>query len=134
MLRVAYWNTVRLLDLNGADGFDGADNSYKLEGVTPLLTWVGVISFWIAGLIALAGCFTRDARRGRYRWVWLTPLVMYLAVVLVNTDTPRFRAPIDPFVLILAATALCSGWDRLRRRGGGLQDESEQERRALVAA
>jgi hypothetical protein len=139
LLRVAYWNTVRLLDLNGADGADGAYYTYQLNGVTPLLTWVGVISFWIAGLLALAGCCARSVRRGRYRWVWLTPLVMYLAVVLVTTETPRFRAPIDPFVLILAAAALQGGWERLRRRRGGLRDEAQQhqresEQRPLVAA
>lgn len=116
LLRVAYWNTVRLLDLNGADGSDGAYNSYKLEGVTRPLTWVGVISFWIVGLIALAGCFARSIRHRPYRWIWLTPLIMYLAVVFVNTDTPRFRAPIDPFVLILAAAALEAAWSS-RARG-----------------
>jgi hypothetical protein len=127
-LRVAYWNTVRLLDLNGADGSDGAYNSYKLEGVTPTLTWVGVISFWIVGLIALAGCLAQCVRRGRFRWIWLTPLVMYLSVVFVNTDTPRFRAPIDPFVLILAAAALCSGWEWMRHRHRDAESGSGKQR------
>jgi hypothetical protein len=44
--------------------------------------------------------------------VWAVPLVMYLSVVFLAAETPRYRAPIDPFVILLAALALTP-----RRRG-----------------
>ena len=44
--------------------------------------------------------------------VWAVPLVMYLSVVFLAAETPRYRAPIDPFVILLAALALAA-----RRRG-----------------
>lgn len=41
-----------------------------------------------------------------------------------DTETPRFRAPLDPFVILLASAALATAAERLRRRhdrrpGGG---------------
>ena len=45
----------------------------------------------------------------------LTIVSVALSVVLVNVETPRFRAPVDPFLALLAACALVS-WSR----GAGL--------------
>jgi hypothetical protein len=36
-----------------------------------------------------------------------------LSVILVNVETPRFREPIDPFLLVLAGCAV----DAVLRRG-----------------
>ena len=69
--------------------------------------------FWLVALLALAGCFTRAAR-GTPWWLWLIPAVMYLSVVFVQSETPRFRSAIDPFLLTLAALAICAIWDRSR--------------------
>lgn len=41
----------------------------------------------------------------------------YLSVVLVNGETPRFRAPLDPFLLLLAALALARQLPRILRDG-----------------
>ena len=63
----------------------------------------GVICFWIVGVLALVGL----ARRPAIPWiVWAVPLVMYLSVIFLAAETPRYRAPIDPFVILLAALAL----------------------------
>jgi hypothetical protein len=42
----------------------------------------------------------------------MVPLLLALSVVLVNVETPRFRAPVDPFLILLAAAGLAtaSGW------------------------
>jgi hypothetical protein len=67
--------------------------------------------------IVLAGLATRRVRQalGRApRWLWGVPLVMWLTVVLVNAETPRFREPLDPFLILLAAVALAGLLTRLR--------------------
>ena len=63
---------------------------------------LGVICFWVFAALALLG-----ARRATApAFVWLVPLAMYLSVVFLASETPRYRAPLDPFVIVLAALAL----------------------------
>src|SRR5581483_9962135 len=79
----------------------------------------GVIGFWIMCVLALGAVFVR-AVRACPKWVWAVPLLLALSVVLVNVETPRFRAPVDPFLILLAAAGLASAaarlTDRLRNR------------------
>jgi hypothetical protein len=74
-----------------------------------------VIAFWIACLLALAGAFSKPVRTAP-KWVWFVPLLLALSVVLVNVETPRFRGPVDPFLILLAAAGLASAtaWFRAR--------------------
>jgi hypothetical protein len=39
---------------------------------------------------------------------------MFLSVVFLVVETPRYRTPIDPFLVLLAAAALAAGWERMR--------------------
>jgi hypothetical protein len=41
---------------------------------------------------------------------------MFLSVVFLVVETPRYRTPIDPFLVLLAAAALATGWERVRGR------------------
>jgi hypothetical protein len=41
---------------------------------------------------------------------------MYLSVVFLVIETPRYRTPMDPFVVLLAALALVAAGTRLARR------------------
>jgi 4-amino-4-deoxy-L-arabinose transferase-like glycosyltransferase len=95
-------NLVRLLNLTGRRG-NGAD----------------VGGFWLVAVLAALGLLTPRARRFP-RWLWSVPLVMMLAVVLVNAPTPRAREAIDPFLIVLAActvvTALMPLAGELQRR------------------
>jgi hypothetical protein len=43
------------------------------------------------------------------------PLLFAISVVLVNVETPRFREPVEPFLIMLAACALAAAAGRLRR-------------------
>lgn len=45
----------------------------------------------------------------------LYPLLLLVSIVVVIGDTPRFRAPLDPFVILLAALAASGGWERAAR-------------------
>jgi hypothetical protein len=78
---------------------------------------IGVISFWVLGILALAGCLSATARAAP-RWVWAVPVLFALSVLFVNVETPRFREPIDPFLLVLAGCAVSSAVGHLpvRRR------------------
>jgi hypothetical protein len=46
----------------------------------------------------------------------LVPALLYLSVVFLAFETPRYRTGIDPFVVLLAAVALVAGADALRSR------------------
>ena len=117
--RSRWWTTRRMLDLAGLDWRDphrGDDHASTTTGPT-----AGVMCFWIFALLALAGAFTATARGGRRWCVWAVPVLMFLSVVFLVVETPRYRTPIDPFIVLLAALALvaagagCSAG----RRGGG---------------
>ena len=47
-------------------------------------------------------------------WVWAMPVLMFLSVVFLVVETPRYRTPIDPFLVLLAAAAVTAGWERAR--------------------
>lgn len=111
-LQVAYHNTLRLFELEGSFAWHASAMAASL----PLSTArVGVVSFWVLCALALAGAFTRLARRAP-GWIWWIPLLLALSVVLVNVETPRFRAPIDPFLVLLAGAGLATVAGPLARR------------------
>src|SRR6266542_1361491 len=72
-----------------------------------------VLCFWIVAGLALADALTHRARRAP-PYVWLVPALMFLSVVFLVVETPRYRTPIDPFLVLLAAAALAAGWERAR--------------------
>ena len=45
----------------------------------------------------------------------LSPLVYYVTHVL-----DRYRAPLEPLLVLLATSAVLAGWDRLRGRRAGV--------------
>ncbi len=108
---VAYDNTRRLLELEGSFAWQASASAISLPiGVARL----GVISFWILCLLALAGAFTKLVRTAP-KWIWVVPVLLTLSVVLVNVETPRFRAPVDPFLILLASAGLATLVAKLRR-------------------
>jgi 4-amino-4-deoxy-L-arabinose transferase-like glycosyltransferase len=109
-LAAAYHNTRRLLELESSLAWRAS--TYNI-GITRSAARVGVLGFWIVALLAAFGAFTAAARRAP-RWLWVTPLLLYLSVVFVNAETPRFRAPIDPFLIMLAACTLMAAVSRAR--------------------
>ncbi|MBV9806699.1 MAG: glycosyltransferase family 39 protein [Solirubrobacterales bacterium] len=101
---VAFHNTLRLLELEGSFAWHA---SATAQSIATDRAGTGVVSFWILCALALAGSFTRLTRAAP-RWPWLIPLLLALSVVLVNVETPRFRAPVDPFLILLAAAGLAT--------------------------
>jgi 4-amino-4-deoxy-L-arabinose transferase-like glycosyltransferase len=111
-LDVAYHNTFRMFELEGAFAWHASAAAISL----PLsVARDGVIGFWIVCLLALAGAFSQPVRAAP-KWLWAVPLLLALSVVPINVETPRFRAPIDPFLILLAAAALSTAMARISAR------------------
>jgi 4-amino-4-deoxy-L-arabinose transferase-like glycosyltransferase len=99
LLKVAYYNTIRTLDLG--EGSIAAANLRDTD--IPLgLAEAIIITSPLLLVLALGGLLTRGARRVP-RWLWLVPLGMGTSVLV--TGFIRFRAPIDPFLVMLVALA-----------------------------
>ena len=123
--KVAWWNSRRTLDLAG-------ERRYRATAATLTIAhkWAdrGVLCFWIVALLALAGAFTGMARRAPW-FVWAVPGLMFLSVVFLVVETPRYRTPIDPFLVLLATAALVTAGERIATRA-----RSRRLREAAAAA
>ncbi len=108
-IEAGFDNTRRLLELEGSFAWRASAAAIGLNAGTAR---IGVIGFWVLAALALAGAFTR-LPRAVPRWLWAVPLLMALSIVFVNAETPRFREPIDPFLILLAACALASAISKL---------------------
>jgi 4-amino-4-deoxy-L-arabinose transferase-like glycosyltransferase len=110
-VEVAYHNSLRLLELEGSFAWHA---SAAAQGLPLDAARVGVLGFWIVCLLALAGACSR-AVRAAPRWLWVVPLLLWLTVALVNAETPRFREPVDTFLILSAACALAAAPRAVRR-------------------
>jgi 4-amino-4-deoxy-L-arabinose transferase-like glycosyltransferase len=110
--QVAFWTTVRGLELDDMEWSIHTASTVSIDA-----TWArrGVWCFWLFALLALAGAFTPLARRAPW-FVWAFPGLMYLSVVFLVIETPRYRTPLDPFIVLLAALALVTAAGRLAAR------------------
>jgi 4-amino-4-deoxy-L-arabinose transferase-like glycosyltransferase len=107
--KVGWWNTRRMLDLAGQ-----RRSRATAATITIAHKWAdrGVICFWIVSALALAGALAGVARRTPWH-VWAFPVLMFLSVVFLVVETPRYRTPIDPFLVLLAAAALVAAARRV---------------------
>ncbi len=110
----AYHNLRRLLELEGTTAWR---ISGAAIGLSEASMRISVYAFWVVAVLALVGLLTRRARRAPL-WLWAVPVLLALSVIVVNAETPRFRAPIDPYVIMLAACALLTAAEPLLGRFG----------------
>jgi 4-amino-4-deoxy-L-arabinose transferase-like glycosyltransferase len=104
---VGFWNTVRLLQL---DGREYARIGTTEAGFSTRFADAATYSWWAVLVLSLAGVFTVAARRAPV-FVWLVPLV--LASVVFVAAPIRMRAPLEAFFVMLAALALITARERL---------------------
>jgi len=100
---VALHNSLRMFNLAGPSfERDVAQFDFGLG-----LGWARLMTYGFLPVLALAvvGAFTRAARRAP-AWFWLVPVLLLTPVMILTTN--RTRAPIDPFLLLLAALGLIS--------------------------
>jgi 4-amino-4-deoxy-L-arabinose transferase-like glycosyltransferase len=101
---VGFWNSVRMADLAGRRHSRATAATISVDH-----RWAdrGVLCFWTFALLAAAGAATRAARRAP-RFVWAVPALMFLSVVFLAVETPRYRTALDPFIVLLASVAVTS--------------------------
>lgn len=98
VLKVLWWNSLRLLNLTGTHFESWVA---RFEAYPKWLAAASVYAFWALGLLALVGAFTMAARRAPPA-LWGCPLVIFLSTVFLEGST-RYRSPADPFIVVLAA-------------------------------
>lgn len=106
---VAARNTLRLFNLGGTR-FQHAVAAGD-HGLGPRwgdLLVIGILPFLVA---AAGGALTRAARRAP-AWFWSIPVLLCFPVFILATN--RTRAPIDPFLLMLAALGVTAALRRVR--------------------
>jgi 4-amino-4-deoxy-L-arabinose transferase-like glycosyltransferase len=108
-IEAAFDNTLRMFELEGRFAWEASASALNLHAPWPE---IGVYSLYLLCLVAVAGLFTARARSAP-RWLWAMPLLWWISIVAVNVETPRFREPIDPFFLMLAACAICAALERV---------------------
>jgi 4-amino-4-deoxy-L-arabinose transferase-like glycosyltransferase len=111
-LTVLWSNLRRMLELRGSYAWHQSAHAIGLHESD---AQVGVIAFWILTVLAIAGAFTAAARRAP-PWLWAMPVLYALTILFINVETPRFREPIDPFLVLLAACAVTRAGNYLRSR------------------
>jgi hypothetical protein len=115
-LDVGFHNTLRMFELEGSFAWHA---SYAAISLPARAAEIGVVSFWALLALAIAGLFT-SVRREAPGWLWAFPVLYWLSVTFINLETPRFREPIDPFFILLAACAVATAaHGALRRLGLG---------------
>jgi 4-amino-4-deoxy-L-arabinose transferase-like glycosyltransferase len=105
--KVAFWNSARMLDLAG---LRWSRHTAATIGIGPRWADAGVVCFWLVALLAVAGAL----RRRMPGYVAAVPVLLYLSVVFLAVETPRYRTGIDPFIVMLAGAALVAVADAVR--------------------
>jgi 4-amino-4-deoxy-L-arabinose transferase-like glycosyltransferase len=104
VLQVAWGNSVRLLELAGAGRTRFTATTID---VSPGLAVLGAHELWLVLALIAAGLLAGAHRRIPAPLVALIAF-LWLTTVLVQSETPRFRAALDPFLLMLAAVGVAS--------------------------
>lgn len=123
VVQVALCNTARLFYVGPVcgDSASSVTGSYRVEdGVGRAVALLTILQFVAVAAVALVGLATR-AKRPTPWAVWAVPVFLATTVLVLSGD--RFRAPIDPFIVLAAGAGAGHARDRYRRR--------EPNRRAL---
>jgi hypothetical protein len=100
--QVLWGNSLRLLELGGTRrtrfGAETID-------VSPGAAVVGSWQLWLLLIAAAAGLATSALHRVP-AWLVAVPALLWITTALVQSETPRLRAPLDPFVVMFAAAGV----------------------------
>jgi 4-amino-4-deoxy-L-arabinose transferase-like glycosyltransferase len=105
--KIMVWNTVRLFDLAGPR------DALFIRQFIPYperLTRLSVYASYIVYVVAAVGATRRLARRAPMA-LWIFPFLVWLNLALLAGNI-RYRASIEPFLLLLVGVAVMSWWPR----------------------
>ena len=118
----AAWNLLRLFEIEGGSVADLRGAAVYDRGIGSELSLAERIGLGLGVLLAAVGLVAmlrpwsnrmsdgRRVPRGPL-FLWLVPLALAV-VTLPIAGLPRYRLPIDPFILMLAGIGLVALWDR----------------------
>jgi hypothetical protein len=116
VVELAGLNVLRMFKLAGDESFTFYWNLER--DMTPARRVLDSLGLALGVALALAALLLGAGRRllGRAPfWLWLFPLLMLASTVLL-LGNPRYRAPIDPFLVIAAGVAASVMLDRYRKQ------------------
>jgi 4-amino-4-deoxy-L-arabinose transferase-like glycosyltransferase len=118
VVKVAFWNLRRDFD---AAGYAWLKLEFGAYGLPAPMATIELAAFWPVALLAILGLVTGGAKRVP-RWLWGVPAALLLTIFFVGYA--RLRAPVDPFIVMLAALGLTTAIQlappaRRRRRALG---------------
>jgi hypothetical protein len=98
-------NALRMFGLGGDPRFTDIWNKERdITSARKALSGVGLAIVCALALVALA----RGRARGSPLWLWAIPILLFLSTAPI-LGNPRYRASIDPFLVLLAALAIQAG-------------------------
>jgi hypothetical protein len=100
--QVAWGNSVRLLELGGTKRI--RFGAFTIDVPPGAAVW-GARELWLLCLLGLVGL---PRWRRAPRWLIAVPVILWVFTILVQSETPRFRAPLDPFIVIAAALGVAT--------------------------
>jgi 4-amino-4-deoxy-L-arabinose transferase-like glycosyltransferase len=115
VLKVGYWNTIRMFDLGEIRLAVGNLHDTDIPLGPALLV---INSSPLLLVLALGGLLTRRAWRAP-KWLWLIPACLATSVFV--TGFIRFRSPLDPFLVMLAALLVADFAEELSRLLRGIR-------------
>lgn len=99
----------RMLDLYGLGSMIDLDVG---EEKAEWAVWVGIGCWWVLAVLAGVGWRVLRHRRVGGRWWLVVPIVAVSATTVLFYGAHRIRAPAEPSVVVLAAIAIVTWWDR----------------------
>jgi dolichyl-phosphate-mannose-protein mannosyltransferase len=78
----------------------------KFEGRTRAVTGVGLVMYWVLAGLALAGLVLLWLRRSRTLVIACAALALAAAVIYTTDAGTRYRAPLEPLIVVLATSTV----------------------------
>ncbi|RLC45637.1 MAG: hypothetical protein DRH70_07130, partial [Candidatus Coatesbacteria bacterium] len=91
----------------------GRTHTSALVTMTRLLSYGLVLPFFIVGFVL---SFRRSSGLSRQKWVLTTVLLLFVSLHVLTTAEPRYRLPIEPYMIAFASYFVVRTWDRIRER------------------
>jgi 4-amino-4-deoxy-L-arabinose transferase-like glycosyltransferase len=116
VIELAGLNLLRMFKLAGDESFTFYWNLERdMTAPRRVADSVGLAVVVLLVLVALADRRSRRTLGEAPSWLWVFPALLLGSVVLLFGN-PRHRTEIDPFLVIVAAVALSSIWERYRKQ------------------
>ncbi|HUT03977.1 MAG TPA: glycosyltransferase family 39 protein [bacterium] len=91
----------------------GRTRTSALVTVARLLSYGLILPLFVVGFVL---SFRRSSRLSRQKWVLIAVVLLFVSVHVLTTAEPRYRLPIEPYMVAFASFFVVRAWDRIRAR------------------